>query len=54
LEKLEKQLVSAQARLDDEQFLRKAPSHVVEGLRKQVEELTTLGEKIRAQLQELA
>ncbi len=53
LEKIEKQLASAQARLGDEQFLKKAPSHVVEGLRKQVEELTVLREKILAKLKEL-
>ena len=53
LEKIEKQLASAQARLGDEQFLRKAPPHVVEGLRKQVEEATILREKIVAKLKEL-
>jgi len=54
LEKIEKQLSGAQARLGDEQFLSKAPAHVVEGLRKQVEELTILREKIVAKLKELA
>src|SRR5216683_3346371 len=53
LEKIEKQLTSAQARLGDEQFLSKAPAHVVGGLRKQVEELTVLREKILAKLKEL-
>src|ERR1700719_4158878 len=53
LEKLEKQLASAQARLANEQFLSKAPPHVVEGLRKQVEELTVLREKVVAKLKEL-
>jgi valyl-tRNA synthetase len=53
MEKIEKQLVSAQARLGDEQFLKKAPPHVVEGLRKQVEEATILREKIVAKLTEL-
>jgi valyl-tRNA synthetase len=53
LEKIEKQLASAQARLGDEQFLGKAPAHVVEGLRKQVEEATVLREKILTQLKEL-
>jgi len=53
LEKIEKQLANAQARLGDEQFLRKAPPHVVEGLRKQVEEATILREKILAKLKEL-
>ena len=53
LEKIEKQLSGAQARLGDEQFLSKAPAHVVEGLRKQVEELTVLRGKIVAKLKEL-
>jgi len=53
LEKIEKQLASAQARLSDQQFLSKAPSHVVEGLRKQVEEWTVLRDKILAKLKEL-
>jgi valyl-tRNA synthetase len=53
LEKIEKQLASAQARLGDEQFLSKAPAHVVEGLRRQVEELAILREKILAKLKEL-
>ena len=53
LDKIEKQLASAQARLANEQFLSKAPPHVVEGLRKQVEELTVLREKVVAKLKEL-
>ena len=53
LDKIEKQLASAQARLGNEQFLSKAPPHVVEGLRKQVEELTSLREKVVAKLKEL-
>jgi len=53
LDKIEKQLASSQARLGDEQFLKKAPAQVVEGLRKQVEELTILREKILAKLKEL-
>jgi valyl-tRNA synthetase len=53
LEKLEKQLASAQLRLGDERFLSKAPPHVVEGLRKQVEEATILREKTLAKLREL-
>ena len=54
LEKIEKQLAGAQTRLGDEQFLSKAPPHVVEGLRKQVEELTILREKSAAKLKELS
>jgi valyl-tRNA synthetase len=53
LEKIDKQLTGAQARLGDEQFLNKAPAHVVEGLRKQVEELTIVREKILSKLKEL-
>jgi valyl-tRNA synthetase len=53
LEKIEKQLTSAQARLSDENVLTKAPTHVVEGLRKQVEELSILREKLLAKLREL-
>ena len=53
LEKIEKQLAGAQARLGDDQFLSKAPPHVVEGLRKQVEEATILRDKIFAKLKEL-
>ncbi len=53
LDKIEKQLASAQGRIGDEQFLKKAPAPVVEGLRKQVEEATMLREKIVAKLKEL-
>jgi valyl-tRNA synthetase len=53
LEKIEKQLAGAQTRLGDEQFLSKAPAHVVEGLRKQVEDGRVLREKILAKLNEL-
>jgi len=53
LEKIEKQLAGSQARLGNEQFVSKAPTHVVEGLRKQVEETTILREKILGQLKEV-
>jgi valyl-tRNA synthetase len=53
LEKIEKQLAGSQGRLGDEQFLSKAPTHVVEGLRKQVEEATILREKTLSKLKEL-
>jgi len=53
LGKIEKQLASSQGRLGDEQFLKKAPAPVVEGLRKQVEEATILREKIVAKVKEL-
>ena len=45
LEKIEKQLAGAVARLGNEQFVSKAPAKVVEGLRKQVEEMTILREQ---------
>jgi valyl-tRNA synthetase len=54
LEKIEKQLAGSQARLGDEQFLSKAPAHVVEGLRKQAEEATILRDKILAKLKEIS
>ncbi len=53
LEKIDKQLTGAQGRLGDEQFLKKAPAHVVEGLRKQMEESTIVRSKIVASLKEL-
>jgi len=53
LEKIAKQLTGAQARLGDDQFLKKAPPHVVEGLRKQVEEAAILRDKTVAKLKEL-
>jgi valyl-tRNA synthetase len=53
LEKIEKQLSGARARLGNEQFLSKAPTNVVEGLRKQVEEATVLRNKMLAQLKEI-
>ena len=53
LEKIGKQVAGAQARLSDEGFLSKAPPHVVEGLRKQAEEMTVLRDKIVAKLKEL-
>jgi valyl-tRNA synthetase len=53
LTKFEGQLANAQRRLDDEQFLSKAPAHVVEGLRKQVAELKIVIEKLRKRLEGL-
>jgi valyl-tRNA synthetase len=53
LEKVDKPLASSQARFNDEQFLKKAPPQVVDGLRKQVEELKILQEKTLAKLKEL-
>ncbi|MGA3088855.1 MAG: valine--tRNA ligase [Terriglobales bacterium] len=53
LEKLDKPLAGSQARLGDAQFLSKAPAHVIDGLRKQVDELTILKQKLLAKLREL-
>jgi valyl-tRNA synthetase len=53
LKKREDQLASAQRQLSNEQFLAKAPAHVVEGLRKQEAELKILIAKIRAALDKL-
>jgi valyl-tRNA synthetase len=50
LEKIEKGTGGCADSAFDEQFLSKAPAHVVEGLRKQVEEGTVLREKIVAKL----
>jgi len=54
LEKIEKPLASSQARLNDEQFLKKAPPQVVDGLRKQVDELKILQGKTLAKLKEIS
>jgi valyl-tRNA synthetase len=48
--KYEKLLTANDARLADDKFLAKAPPHIVEGLRKQTEELRTLHTKARAAL----
>ena len=53
LDKIEKQLASAEALLGNEKILSKAPPHVVEGLRQQVEELTVRRETVVAKLKEL-
>jgi valyl-tRNA synthetase len=53
LEKLEKQTAGNQQRLNDQRFLDKAPPHVVEGLRRQTEELVVLRTKTKAKLDEL-
>ena len=54
LEKIEKGIASAKRQLDNEQFVAKAPAAVVEGLRKQQEELGVLREKTLAKMNELA
>src|SRR5579864_4108647 len=53
IKKLEAQLANAERQLSNQQFLAKAPPQVVEGLRKQVEELKILMAKLRAQLDKL-
>jgi valyl-tRNA synthetase len=53
LEKIEKELGNNQKQLGNEQFLAKAPAHVVEGLRKRAAELGVLQEKCKSKLGEL-
>ncbi|HEY6274199.1 MAG TPA: valine--tRNA ligase [Terriglobales bacterium] len=53
LKKLEGQLASAQRQLGNEQFLAKAPAHVVDGLRKQEGEVGVLIKKTKAVLDKL-
>jgi valyl-tRNA synthetase len=53
LERMEKEMGNAQRQLGNQQFLSKAPPHVVEGLRKRLSELTILIEKARRALDEL-
>ena len=54
LERIEKGIASAQRQLGNEQFLAKAPAAVVQGLRKQQQELGVLREKTLAKMNELA
>jgi valyl-tRNA synthetase len=53
LKKLEGELANGQRQLGNEQFLAKAPAHVVEGLRKRKAEVELLLEKIRSGLNKL-
>jgi len=53
LKKAEAQLANLERQLANEQFLSKAPAHVVEGMRKQVAELKLLIEKIKKALENL-
>jgi len=53
LEKLEKEFANNQRQLSNEQFLAKAPAKIVEGLRRREQELISLIEKIKRQLDEL-
>jgi valyl-tRNA synthetase len=53
LEKLEKEKANNQRQLSNENFLAKAPAHVVEGLRRRAQELDGLLTKIKSQHDEL-
>jgi valyl-tRNA synthetase len=53
LEKIEKEIANGQRQLGNEQFLAKAPSQVVEGIRKRAQELAVLRDKTQSQLEEL-
>jgi valyl-tRNA synthetase len=53
LEKIEKGIATGQRQLGNENFLAKAPAQVVEGLRKQQEELAVLKEKTLSKMKEL-
>jgi len=52
-EKIEKEFANNQRQLSNEQFLAKAPEKVVEGLRRREQELVSLRDKIKRQLDEL-
>ena len=53
LEKIEKGIASGQRQLNNDQFLAKAPSQVVENLRKQQQELAVMLTKTQSKLKEL-
>jgi len=53
LEKIEREFANNQRQLNNEQFLAKAPSNVVEGLRRRAEELIVLIDKTKSKLHEL-
>ncbi|MFB3814273.1 MAG: valine--tRNA ligase [Terriglobales bacterium] len=53
LTKIEKEMANAERQLANEQFLAKAPAHVVEGLRKRLGELKVLEAKNRSALEGL-
>jgi valyl-tRNA synthetase len=54
LERIERGITLGQRQLNNEQFLAKAPSNVVENLRKQQQEFAVLREKAQSKLKELA
>jgi valyl-tRNA synthetase len=53
LKKLETEFANNQRQLGNENFLKKAPTHVVQGLRRREGELKLLLENTKAALQEL-
>jgi len=53
LEKIERDIANGERQLGNEQFLAKAPSNVVEGLRARAMELNVLREKTVAKMTEL-
>jgi valyl-tRNA synthetase len=53
LDKLEKEFANNQRQLSNEQFRAKAPEKVVDGLRRRAEELVSLRDKIRKQMEGL-
>jgi valyl-tRNA synthetase len=53
VEKREQLVKSAQAKLENEAFLAKAPAQVVEGLRKQLEDNKVILENAKSALEEL-
>src|SRR5579863_7448969 len=53
LEQIEKEFANGQRQLGNEQFLAKAPTKVVEGIRRRAQELEILREKVKSKLDEL-
>jgi valyl-tRNA synthetase len=53
LEQIEKEIGNGQRQLSNEQFLAKAPSTVVEGMKKRAQELSVMREKTESKLEEL-
>jgi valyl-tRNA synthetase len=53
LEQIEKEIAGKERQLGNQQFVAKAPAKVVEDMRKRLEELTVLRDKLKRQLEEL-
>ena len=53
-DKIEKEFANNQRQLSNEQFLAKAPANVVEGLRRREQQLVSVRDKIKRQLDELS